>query len=283
MHQYLELCRKIVDEGVWIENERTGKRCLTVINADLSYDVGGNKFPIITTRKSYWKAAIAELLGYLRGYGSAAEFRKLGTKSWDANANQNTSWLSNPARKGEDDMGRVYGVQGRRWLKPDGKSVDQLQKIVSNLAKGLDDRGEIMTFYNPGEFDLGCLRPCMHTHNFSLMSETLYLTSYQRSCDVPLGLNFNQIQVFTLLALIAQITGKAAGQAYHKIVNAHIYEDQLDLMKSVQLKREPFEPPELKINPSIKSLEDLETWVTLDDFEVVGYQYHDPIAYPFSV
>ncbi|MEC7460323.1 MAG: thymidylate synthase, partial [Pseudomonadota bacterium] len=78
MHQYLELCRRIVDEGVWIENERTGKRCLTVINADLSYDVGGNKFPIITTRKSYWKAAIAELLGYLRGYGSAAEFRKLG-------------------------------------------------------------------------------------------------------------------------------------------------------------------------------------------------------------
>ncbi len=283
MQQYLELCRRIVDEGVWIENERTGKRCLTVINADLSYDVAGNQFPIITTRKSYWKAAIAELLGYLRGYDSAAEFRKLGTKSWDANANLNASWLSNPARKGEDDMGRVYGVQGRRWLKPDGKPVDQLRKVVSNLAKGLDDRGEIMTFYNPGEFDLGCLRPCMHTHNFSLMGETLYLTSYQRSCDVPLGLNFNQIQVFTLLALIAQITGKAAGQVYHKIVNAHIYEDQLDLMTSVQLKREPFEPPELKINPSIKSLEDIETWVTLDDFEVIGYQHHDPIAYPFSV
>ena len=283
MHQYLALCRRIADEGTWIENERTGKRCLTVINADLSYDVGGNKFPIITTRKSYWKAAIAELIGYLRGYDSAAEFRRLGTKSWDANANLNESWLNNPARKGEDDMGRVYGVQGRRWLKPDGKSVDQLRKIVNNLKKGLDDRGEIMTFYNPGEFDLGCLRPCMHTHNFSLVGETLFLTSYQRSCDVPLGLNFNQIQVFTLLALVAQITGKTAGQAYHKIVNAHIYEDQLDLMKSVQLKREPFDSPKLKINPSIKSLEDLETWVTLNDFEVLGYRYHEPIAYPFSV
>ena len=283
MHQYLALCRRIADEGTWIENERTGKRCLTVINADLSYDVGGNKFPIITTRKSYWKAAIAELLGYLRGYDSAAEFRRLGTKSWDANANLSESWLNNPARKGEDDMGRVYGVQGRRWLKPDGKSVDQLRKIVNNLKKGLDDRGEIMTFYNPGEFDLGCLRPCMHTHNFSLVGETLFLTSYQRSCDVPLGLNFNQIQVFTLLALVAQITGKTAGQAYHKIVNAHIYEDQLDLMKSVQLKREPFDSPKLKINPSIKSLEDLETWVTLNDFEVLGYRYHEPIAYPFSV
>ncbi len=283
MQQYLELCQRIVDEGVWIENQRTGKRCLTVINADLNYDVGNNQFPIITTRKSYWKAAIAELLGYLRGYDNAADFRELGTKSWDANANENEAWLNNPVRKGDDDMGRVYGVQGRSWQKPDGSTLDQLAKIVHDLEKGLDDRGEILTFYNPGEFDLGCLRPCMHTHNFSLMGDTLYLTSYQRSCDVPLGLNFNQIQVFTLLALMAQITGHKAGMAYHKIVNAHIYEDQLELMRDVQLKREPFAPPQLNINPDIKSLKDIETWVTLADFEVVGYQHHDPIAYPFSV
>ncbi|MFK7863534.1 MAG: thymidylate synthase [Pseudohongiellaceae bacterium] len=283
MYQYLELCRHIVDNGVWIENERTGKRCLTVVNADLTYDVGGNQFPIITTRKSYWKAAIAELLGYLRGYDNAADFRKLGTKSWDANANLNEAWLNNPARKGEDDMGRVYGVQGRAWKKSDGGHIDQLQKIVDDLGRGVDDRGEILTFYNPGEFELGCLRPCMHTHTFSLLGETLHLTSYQRSCDVPLGLNFNQIQVFTLLALIAQITGHKPGLAYHKIVNAHIYEDQLELMRDVQLKREPFDPPSLTINPDIKSLTDLETWVTLDDFSVEGYQHHDPIAYPFSV
>ncbi len=283
MRQYLQLCQRIIDEGVWVDNERTGKQCLTVINADLTYDVGGNEFPIITTRKSFWKAAIAELLGYLRGYDNAADFRRLGTKSWDANANDNEAWLNNPARKGTDDMGRVYGVQGRSWRKPDGSTVDQLRKVVDNLAGDLDDRGEIVTFYNPGEFDLGCLRPCMHTHNFSLLGDTLYLTSYQRSCDVPLGLNFNQIQVFTLLALVAQITGKTPGLAYHKIVNAHIYEDQVELMREVQLKRDPFPPPQLSINPDIKSLEDLETWVSLDDFAVEGYQHHDPIAYPFSV
>jgi thymidylate synthase len=123
----------------------------------------------------------------------------------------------------------------------------------------------------------------MHTHTFSLTGDTLHLTSYQRSCDVPLGLNFNQIQVFTLLALIAQITGHKAGAAYHKIVNAHIYEDQLELMRDIQLTRKPFDPPQLTINPDIKSLKDLETWVTLDDFSVADYQYHDPIAYPFSV
>lgn len=283
MKQYLELCKRIIDKGEWVENERTGKRCLTVINADLTYNVADNGFPLVTTRKSFWKAAIAEMLGYIRGYSNAADFRALGTKTWDANANENQAWLNNPFRKGDDDMGRVYGVQGRGWQKPDGGSVDQLRKIVDDLKQGIDDRGEILSFYNPGEFHMGCLRPCMHTHTFSLLAGRLYLTSYQRSCDVPLGLNFNMIQVYTLLALIAQITGHKPGLAYHKIVNAHIYEDQLELMRDVQLKREPFDPPQLSINPDIKTLGDLETWVSMDDFEVTGYQHHEPIAYPFSV
>jgi len=71
--------------------------------------------------------------------------------------------------------------------------------------------------------------------------------------------------------------------AYHKIINAHIYEDQLELMRDVQVKREPLPSPQLIINPDIKSLEDLETWVTMDDFEVVGYESHEAIKYPFSV
>ncbi|MDP4535851.1 thymidylate synthase [Alkalimonas collagenimarina] len=283
MKQYLALCQRIIEQGHWVENKRTGKRCLTVINADLEYQVAANEFPLITTRKSYWKSAIAELLGYIRGYSNAADFRALGTKTWDANANDNTDWLASPHRKGPDDMGRVYGVQGRAWSKPDGGVLDQLQKVVDDLQQGIDDRGEIISFYNPGEFHMGCLRPCMHTHNFSLLGDTLYLTSYQRSCDVPLGLNFNQVQVFTFLALMAQITGHKAGVAYHKIVNAHIYEDQLELMRDVQLKRSPFPSPKLLINPEIKSLKDLETWVTMDDFTVEGYQHHEAIQYPFSV
>lgn len=257
MKQYLDLCQRIVDTGTWVSNERTGKRCLTVINADLEYDVANNQFPLITTRKSFYKSAIAEFLGYIRGYDNADDFRKLGTKTWDANANLNEAWLSNPYRKGEDDMGRVYGVQGRSWATPDGKHIDQLKKIVDDLSRGIDDRGEILTFYNPGEFHMGCLRPCMHTHNFSIVGDTLHLTSFQRSCDVPLGLNFNQVQVFFLLAIMAQITGLKPGTAYHKIVNAHIYEDQLALMQSVQLTREPFASPKLIINPKIKSLQEI--------------------------
>ncbi|MEY0450967.1 thymidylate synthase [Proteus terrae] len=283
MKQYLALCQRIIDEGQWIDNKRTGTRCLTVINADLEYDVANNQFPLITTRKSFYKAAIAELLGYLRGYDNAAQFREIGCNTWNANANENGAWLNNPHRKGEDDMGRVYGVQGRQWQRPDGSHFDQLRKVVDDLSKGIDDRGEIVTFYNPGETELGCLRPCMHTHTFSLVGDMLYLTSYQRSCDVPLGLNFNQIQCFVLLALVAQITGHKPGKAFHKIINAHIYENQLPLMRDVQLKREPLPLPTLHINPKIKMLEDIETWVTTDDFIVEGYQCHEAIKYPFTV
>jgi len=283
MKQYLELCQRIVDYGTWVENKRTGVRCLTVINADLEYDVGNNEFPLVTTRKSYYKSAIAELIGYLRGYDNAAQFRAVGCKTWNANANENEVWLNNPNRKGEDDMGRVYGVQGRSWMRPDKTSLDQLAKVINNLSKGIDDRGEIITFYNPGEFELGCLRPCMHTHNFSLLGNELYLTSIQRSCDVPLGQNFNQIQCFVLLALVAQITNLKPAKVFHKIVNAHIYENQLELMRDVQLKRIPFKSPKLLINPDIKTLQDIETWVTVDDFKVEGYECHEAINYPFSV
>mgnify|MGYP000628023498 FL=1 len=101
MKQYLELCQRIIDEGHWIENNRTGKRCLTVINADLTYNVADNEMPLVTTRKSYWKSAIAELIGYMRGYDNAADFRALGTKTWDGNSNDNEAWLNNPYRKGE--------------------------------------------------------------------------------------------------------------------------------------------------------------------------------------
>lgn len=283
MKQYLALCHRIVNEGVWVENQRTGKRCLTVINADLTYDVDEQKFPLVTTRKSYFKSAIAEMIGYLRGYDNAADFRKLGTKTWDANANLNQSWLDNPYRKGKDDCGFIYGKVARNFPKPDGGSLDLLKKIVNDLKSGIDDRGEILTFYHPGVFHMGCLRPCMYSHHFSLLGDTLYLNSTQRSCDVPLGLNFNMVQVYFLLAIMAQITGKKPGKAYHKIVNAHIYEDQLDLMRNVQLKREPYDSPTLVINPDIKTLEDIETWVTLDDFELKDYQCHAAIAYPFSV
>lgn len=282
INQYEDLCKRILEKGVMVKNDRTGVGCLTVIGANFEYDVGAGEFPLVTTRKASYKAAIAELLGYLRGYSDAQKFADIGSPTWFANANENKAWLANPHRQGENDMGRVYGVQGRAWARPDGTSLDQLVKVYENLRSGKDDRGEIITFWNPGEFDQGCLRPCLHTYQFSVLDGTLHLHAFQRSIDVPLGLVFNMVQVYTFLALMAQITGLKPGVAYHTLVNCHIYENQVELMKE-QVTREPLGSPRLHINSEIKTLEDVLSWVSKDDFAVKGYECHPPILYPFSV
>src|SRR5690606_17827507 len=123
----------------------------------------------------------------IRGYDSAADFRKIGTTTWDANANQNQAWLNNPHRSGTDDCGFIYGKVGRNFPKPDGGSVDLLRKIYDDLRAGKDDRGEIYTFYHPGAFHLGCLRPCLYSHHFKLLVVSMYLNSNTRSIVVTLG------------------------------------------------------------------------------------------------
>lgn len=281
MKQYLNLGQRIIDDGVWIENERTGKRCRTIINADLEYDLSEHLLPMLTTKEVYWKAAFAEFLGYLQGLDNAEDFAKLGCKTWFANANKTQAWLDNPRRKGENDMGRVYGVQMRRWKNFEGIEFDQLADVYHKLKKGIDDRALIITMLNPGEYHMGCLKACVHTHHFSLMDGVLYLTSYQRSDDVPLGHAFNQIQCGMFLMLMAQITGYKAGTVFHKIVNAHIYEDQYDAFCNVQMPREPRSLPKLYISPEIGSLTDVEQ-MTVKDFEVSGYTHEDAIKYPLS-
>lgn len=277
--QYSHLLRDIIENGVPQANERTGKVCYSVPNVIMRYDVGKFEFPLVSTRKCYYKAAIAELLGYLRGYDSAAQFRAIGCNTWNANANENEQWLANPNRKGEDDMGRVYGVIGRNF-----GGVDQLKAIYWDLLQGIDNRGEILTFWKPDEFDKGCLRPCMHTHTFTLIGDTLHMQSTQRSCDVPLGLTFNMVQCYVLLQIMAEITYHKAGIVTHVINNAHIYEDQMELAK-VQALREPSQiQPKLYITSGKHmDLDYVLEELTTDEFYLADYFPQDPIDYPFSV
>lgn len=291
--QYLDGLSRIYNEGIDLKNARTGEVCRTVINIDLTYNAATNKAPILTTRKIINPyLPIAELLGYIRGVTSAYQMRAIGTKSWDANANENASWLANPNRKGNDDLGLIYGAVGRNWPISKGKehqgqydvnaSIDLFRKVYENLKKGVDDRGEIITFWNPGMFHLGCLRPCMYEHQFSLLGDDLYLNSTQRSSDWPLGTTANMVQVWLFLRLMAQITGKNPKQAFHRNVNCHIYGSQLELVPT-QLEREILTEPIIEINPDIKTLEDLQTWVTVEDFNIIYPESHPAIKYPFAV
>jgi len=113
MKQYLDLVRTILDTGSWQEN-RTGIRTISMPGAMLRFDLQQG-FPAVTTKKLAFKSAIGELIGFLRASRSAADFRALGCKVWDGNANENAQWLANPYRQGLDDLGDVYGVQWRKW------------------------------------------------------------------------------------------------------------------------------------------------------------------------
>ncbi|RMG34114.1 MAG: thymidylate synthase [Methanobacteriota archaeon] len=280
---YLALAQRIVDEGEWIENKRTGKRCKTVIGHRYVIDCSTDFAPVVTTRKMGIRTGTAEIIGYLRGVSNAREFDRIGTKSWYANANMTKAWLANPNRKGEDDCGRIYGVQGRDWRRPDGTSFDQLAKIVNDLSNGIDDRGEILMFYNPGEINLGCLRPCMYEHVFSLVGDKLYLHSTQRSYDWAIGGAVNTYQVWLLLKLMARITGKKPAVAVHTIINCHIYEDQFDdVLTQLERKNDVYPEPRVLIDERIQSLHDIDSWVTADHFRMEGYQSHPAIKYKFS-
>ena len=276
--QYNDLVKRILKEGEFIPNKRTGVRCLTVINAEFEYD----SLPILTTKKVFVKSAIAEILGYIKGYSNAKDFEKEGTKTWNANANENADWLRNSNRQCENDMGRVYGVQGRYWINQFGEMFDQFQKIAYDLKEGIDDRGEILTFWNPGEFEYGCLRPCMHSYHYSILNGTLYLNITQRSSDVPLGLPFNLIQGYVMLLIMSEYTGLKMGKVYHKLVNVHIYENQIEILKEQIINTIHESSAELVFNGILDEFDDFEE-LTVNNFELLNYSSHDAIKYPFTV
>lgn len=298
MQQYLDLCNRVLSEGVWKEN-RTGVRTLGIIGAHMQFDLADG-FPLMTTKRMPQKVWIGEMLGFLRGYDNAALFRQLGCGVWDANANENQQWLNNPHRKGEDDLGRIYGVQARGWRayasvtrnSPDYNGliqytavteIDQLRMVYENLRQGIDSRREIVSHWNPGEIKQMALPPCHMFYQFGIQGDRLDLSMYQRSCDMPLGVPFNIAGYAWLLQTMAHITGLRPGVFNHFLHDVHIYENQVDILTKKQLLREPLPLPTMRISDRIKTLEDLETTAKPSDFVIENYTYHPEVRYPFTV
>ena len=279
MKQYLDLCKLVLKKGLRKPN-RTGVDTIGIQGAMMQFDLEEG-FPAVTTKKLYWKSCFAEMLGFLRGYHSAQQFRTLGCKVWDANANENEQWLTSGARKGRDDLGRIYGVQARDWSGPWGK-VDQLRQVVDDLTRGIDNRREIVTHWNPGELCEMALPPCHLLYQFGIQGHRLNLSMYQRSCDMPLGVPFNIAGYAWLLSVIARVTGLTPGTFTHFLHDVHVYVNQVPLLKE-QIKRKPHKLPKLVIAPAVHTLEDLETWVAPDCFELKHYKHDGAIAYPFTV
>ena len=171
MKQYLDLCQKVLDQGVRKSN-RTGIDTIGYIGDMMKFDMADG-FPLLTTKKMPYKMIFGEMLGFLRGYDNVKQFRELGVPVWDANANQNDQWFANPNRKGVDDLGRIYGVQSREWIQYGRKTqerfcIDQLKIAVDKLSQGIDDRRLIVTHWNPAELDQMALPPCHLLYQFGL-------------------------------------------------------------------------------------------------------------------
>lgn len=282
MKQYLDLVRNVLENGTWQEN-RTGIRTISIPGAMMRFDLKADGFPAITTRKLAFKSAIGELIGFLRASRSAAEFRELGCKVWDQNANENRQWLANPYRLGLDDLGPVYGVQWRQWPAYKVHKTKDLAKIESAIANGFvevtrwsTDAGqqEILLYkpvdqlrycldtiindpssrrilfhgWNWAQLDEMALPPCHLLYQFlpSVATKEISLCVYIRSNDLGLGTGFNLTEGAALLHLVGRLTGYTPRWFTYFIGDAHIYENHLPMLNE-QLKREPYPSPRLQI------------------------------------
>src|SRR5690606_34413872 len=184
MRNYLDLLLDVLENG-YRQGNRTGIDTLSIPGAMLRFDLAKG-FPAVTTKKLAFKAVVGELIGFLRGYDSAADFRRLNCRIWDQNANENGQWLSNHNRKGDDDLGRIYGVQWRWW---NGSGVDELDQVMTELndiRNNSTSRRISINAWRPDEFDQMALPPGHVLYQFIVNTERkeLNLCMYQRSADL---------------------------------------------------------------------------------------------------
>lgn len=242
MKQYQDYLLRVLANGVKQSN-RTGIDCITTPGEMMKFDLSEG-FPAVTTKKLAFKTVVAELIGFIRGYDNAHDFRNLGCKIWDANANENKAWLNNPNRKGTDDLGRIYGVQWR-----DSGGVDQLTQAIHTLLTDPTNRRIIINAWNPQELNQMALPPCHVLYQFiaDVNNNKLHLCMYQRSCDSFLGVPFNIASASVLLSIVAQMTSFMPGTFTHFLADAHIYENHLHAVSEL-LGRKPKKLPTLDVS-----------------------------------
>lgn len=257
--QYLMLIRKVLNEGKWIYNERTGVRCLTIPRAVMEYNLVPEDVPLLTTRPSYPVSACAEIIGYIRRYEWANEFADIGSPTWFKNANETKAWLANPNRIGENHLGEVYGA---------ALPEEYIREVLQNLQDGIDNRGLKLDWWQPESFTRACLRPCLSDHQFQIIDETVHLTSVQRSTDLLCGGNFNSLQVYFLGMFGAKISKMKGGTAMHIMNNVHIYEPHLEGVEELLSRT-----PDLSAKPTFNIASWVSDYTDLMDLEDHAREY----------
>lgn len=274
MKQYLDLLQHVLDQGVKKE-DRTGTGTISVFGYQMRFDLAEG-FPVLTTKKVHLKSIIHELLWFLKGETNIAYLKENKVKIWDSWATEN------------GDLGPVYGHQWRNWNSDD---IDQIKDVIHQIKTNPDSRRLIVAAWNPSvlpdtskSFEenvangKAALPPCHAWFQFYVLNGKLSCQLYQRSADIFLGVPFNIASYALLTLMIAQVCDLEPGDFIHTFGDAHIYTNHMDQV-NLQLSRETYELPQMKINSQVKNIFDFK----YEDFELVNYKCHPHIKAEVSV
>ncbi len=176
MRTYLNLLQHVLDTGA-DRGDRTGTGTRSVFGYQMRFDLAAG-FPALTTKKLHLKSIIHELLWFLNGDTNIAYLKENGVTIWDEWADEN------------GDLGPVYGYQWRSWPAPDGRHIDQIANLLSQIRKNPYSRRLIVSAWNPALVDEMALPPCHCLFQFYVADGKLSCQLYQRSADIFLGVPF---------------------------------------------------------------------------------------------
>ena len=260
---YEDLLRDVLENGT-AKGDRTGTGTRSVFGRQIRYDLS-ESFPLLTTKKVFFKGVVGELLWFLRGDSNVCWLQDNGIRIWN-------EWAD-----ADGELGPVYGVQWRSWPTPDGGHVDQIAEALATLKKNPDSRRNLVSAWNVSELDKMALMPCHLMFQLYVADGKLSMQVYQRSADMFLGVPFNIASYALLTHMFAQQAGLEVGELIWTGGDCHIYNNHIEQVRE-QLSREAREYPQLKLRKA-KSLFDYD----FDDIEVVGYDPHPTIKAEVSV
>lgn len=264
MQAYLDLLKHILENGT-DKSDRTGTGTRSVFGYQMRFDLKAG-FPMVTTKKLHLRSIIHELLWFLKGETNIQYLKDNGVSIWDEWADEN------------GELGPVYGKQWRSWTGADGKTHDQIVDLIQQLKKNPDSRRLIVSAWNVAELPKMALMPCHTLFQFYVADGKLSCQLYQRSADVFLGVPFNIASYALLTMMVAQVCDLELGDFVHTFGDVHLYNNHFDQAR-LQLSRNPYPLPTMKINPSVKDI----FGFTFEDFTLEGYQSHPAIKAPVAV
>ncbi len=264
MKQYIDLLKRILDEGVE-KSDRTGTGTISVFGNQMRFNLEEG-FPLLTTKKLHLKSIIYELLWFLKGDTNVKYLQEHGVRIWNEWADPDGS------------LGHIYGYQWRSWPDYNGGHIDQIRQVIDQIKHTPDSRRMIVSAWNVADLGNMNLPPCHILFQFYVANGKLSLLLYQRSADSFLGVPFNIASYSLLLMMVAQVTGLKPGDFVYTTGDTHLYLNHLEQAR-LQITRTPRQLPTMSINPDVKDIFEFQ----YEDFKLENYDPYDHIKATVSV